>query len=298
MEYYKNSSGILYHGDCIEELEKVENKSQQFICIDPPYNIGKDFWDIIPNYYNWIGNIIEVLETKLKDNGSFVIFHNDFRMLAQIDLEIQKRTKFIFKNFMIWNKRFEKSPRKGFLDGYIVKEQLGCFNKMAEYFNFYTFDNSWKLKKRREELNINQLTISTEIKSKTGGVTGWYSNIETGKNNPTHETIKPITKHLGLTFDDIVPKFRNQKTDHSVMNYDIEEKFGHITPKPVKLLENLLLHFTDEGDSVLDCFGGSGSFAVAAQNLRRNWILVEKEKEYCDISIKRLSSSQTKFDFQ
>ena len=296
MEYYNNDLGILYKGDCVQELKNVKDKSQQLICIDPPYNIGKDYWDIIPDYYNWLGNIIEILETKLKDNGTFIIFHNDFRMLALIDMEIQKRTKFLLKNFMIWNKRFDGSPRKGFLDGYIVKEQLGSFNKMAEYFNFYTFENSWKLKKRREELKINQLTISSEIKSKTGGITGWYSNIETGKNYPTLETIKPITKHLGLTFDDIVPKFRNQKTNHSVMNYDIEEKFGHITPKPVKLLENLLLHFTDEGDSVLDCFGGSGSLAVAAQNQKRNWILIEKEDDYCDISVKRLSNTQLKLD--
>ena len=199
--------------------------------------------------------------------------------------------------FMIWNKRFEGSPRKGFLDGYIVKEQLGCFNKMAEYFNFYTFDNSWKLKRKRDELKINQLTISSEIKSKTGGITGWYSNIETGRNNPTHDTIKPITKHLGITFDELVPKFRNQKTDHSVMNYDIEEKFGHITPKPVKLLENILLHLTDKDDSVLDCFGGSGSLAVAAQNLNRKWILIEKEEEYCKITKKRLEKTQLKLDF-
>ena len=112
---------------------------------------------------------------------------------------------------------------------------------MAEYFLFYTFDNSWKLKIKRNELKVNQLDISKEIKSKTGGITGWYSNIETGKNYPTEETIKPITKYLGLTMDDLVPKFRNQKTNHSIMDYDIESKQGHITPKPVKLLENLIM---------------------------------------------------------
>lgn len=294
MEYYKNENGILYNGDCIEKLHLVEDKSQQAIIIDPPYNIGKDTWDIIPDYYNWLGDIIEKLIPKLKDNGTFVIFHNDFRMLSKIDLEIQNRTKLNLINFMIWNKRFDGGKRKGFMDGYVMKEQLSCFNKMAEYFLFYTFDNSWKLKKRREELGINQLEISSEIKSKTGGITGWYSNIETGRNYPTDETILPITKHLGLTMDDLVPKFRNQKTDHSIMNYDIESKIGHITPKPVKLLENLIKHFTDEGDSVLDCFGGSGSLAVAAENLNRRWILIEKEEEYCKIIKSRFNVTQKK----
>jgi site-specific DNA-methyltransferase (adenine-specific) len=94
--------------------------------------------------------------------------------------------------------------------------------------------------------------------------------------------------------DDLVPKFRNQKTDHSIMNYDIEKKQGHITPKPVKLLENIILHLTDENDSVLDCFGGSGSLAVAAQNLNRKWVLIEKEEEYCMITKKRLDEVQLK----
>ena len=291
MEYLKTNNGILYLGDCIEQLSRVEDKTQQAIIIDPPYNIGKDKWDNIPDYYNWLGNIIEKLIPKLKDSGTFVIFHNDFRMLSKIDLEIQNRTELNLVNFMVWNKRFEGGKKNGFMDGYVMKEQLSCFNKMAEYFMFYTFDNSWKLKKRREELGINQLEISTEIKSKTGGITGWYSNIETGRNYPTEETIIPITKHLGLTMDDLVPKFRNQKTNHSIMNYDIESKLGHITPKPIKLLENLLLHFTDAGDSVLDCFGGSGSLAVAAENLNRKWVLIEREPEYCEILKKRLEKN-------
>ena len=37
----------LYKGDCRQMLEHVEDKSIQLICIDPPYNIGKDSWDNI-----------------------------------------------------------------------------------------------------------------------------------------------------------------------------------------------------------------------------------------------------------
>ncbi len=163
-------------GDSLVELDRIEDKSINLICIDPPYNIGKDEWDYREDYYEFMNNIFIKLESKLKDNGSFFFFHNDFRMMAELDRLIQKNTSFMFRNFIIWNKRFEGSPKKGFLDGYVVKGGLNSFNKMAEYIMFYTFDNSWKLKEERTKRNVVQMTIGEEILSRTGGLTGWYSN--------------------------------------------------------------------------------------------------------------------------
>lgn len=293
------------HGNALEKLKELPDKSVNLVCIDPPYNIAKDDWDKLgfvkkgyggnkensfgDFYFEWMEEIFVELARVLKDNGSFFFFHNDFRMTAELDKRIQSSTGLIFKNFIVWNKRFEGSPKKGFLDGYVVKEGLNSFNKMCEFIVFYTFDNSWKLKKRREELGIKQTTISKEILSKTGKMTGWYSNIETGKNHVTRETVKPIEKHLGLTYDDLVPKFYNQKTSHCVWNYDLDsKKIGHITPKPISLLENIILHTTDENDIVIDCFAGSSSTALACINLDRRYIMIEKEEKYCELSNKRI----------
>jgi site-specific DNA-methyltransferase (adenine-specific) len=272
----------LYKGDCLQMLDNVEDKSIQLICIDPPYNIGKDTWDNIDNYNSFMMSVIKKLEKKLKDNGSFFMFHNDMEMISELMVHIKKETKFIFKQMIVWNKRFDDSPKKGFMDGFVVKNDMHNFNKMAEYILFYTFDNSYKMEQRRKELNVSQMTISQEIKSKTGGLTGWYSNLETGKNMPTRETIKPIEKHLGLKYEDIVPKFNNMKTHHSVWNYDMAKRCKvHITPKPVDLLKNIIYHTTDEEDIILDCFGGSGSSGYAALETNRKCILIEKEEKYC-----------------
>lgn len=272
----------LYKGDCLKMLDNVNDKSIQLICIDPPYNIGKDVWDNIVNYNDFMLTVIKNLEKKLKDNGSFFMFHNDMEMISELMVRIKKETKFVFKQMIVWNKRFEGSSKKGFMDGFVVKNEMHNFNKMVEYILFYTFDNSHKLDSKRKELNISQLTISQEIKSKTGGLTGWYSNLETGKNMPTRETIKPIEKHLGLKFEDIVPKFNNMKTDHSVWNYDMAKRCKvHITPKPVNLLKNIIYHTTDEGDLVLDCFSGSGTMGYASIETNRKCILIEKESKYC-----------------
>jgi DNA modification methylase len=175
------------------------------------------------------------------------------------------------------------------MDGFVVKNDMHNWNKMAEYILFFTFDNSWKLKLKRTELNINALTIAKEVPSKTGGLTGWYSNIETGKNQPTRETIKPIKQYLGLDYEDLVPKFNNLKTDHSVWNYDMAKRCKiHVTPKPIDLLENIIKHTTDEGDTLLDCFAGTGSLGQACINTKRKCILIEKDKTYYEYIKKTL----------
>jgi len=277
-------------GDCLEKLRNVEDKSINLILIDPPYNIGKDTWDIIDNYTNWLLSVIKILETKMKDNGSFLMFHNDMEAISELMVEIKKQTKFVFRQMVVWNKRFEGSSKKGFLDGYVVKNDMHNWNKMAEYILFYTFDNSYKLKEARTRLKIDQITISQEIKSKNNNLTGWYSNIETGKNMPTRDTIKPIEKHLKLTYEDIVPKFNNLKTDHSVWNYDMAKRCSiHITPKPIDLLINIIKHTTDEGDTVLDCFAGTGTTGEACIETFRKCILIEKENKYCEYIKKMLN---------
>ena len=271
-------------GDCIEKLGSIKEKTIQSVIIDPPYNISKDEWDkwdTTEEYTDWLVSVIEKIERVLKDNGSFFLFHNDMEQISEIMVKIKKRTSLKFRQMITWNKRFEGSKKKGYLDGYIVKNDLHNWNKMAEYILFFTFENSWKLKEERTKRGINSLTISKEILSRTGGITGWYSNIETGKNMPTRETIVPIEKHLGIKYEDIVPKYINQKTDHSVWNYDMAARCPvHITPKPVDLLENILKHVTEEGDIVLDCFAGSGSLGQACKNLRRRCVLIEREMKY------------------
>lgn len=272
----------LYEGCCLEELAKVADKSIQLVCIDPPYNINKDTWDNIDNYVEWMTSVIVLLETKMKNSGSLFVFHNEMETIAELILSIRTNTKLKLKQMITWNKRFNESRQKGYLDGYVVKNDMHMFNKMCEYILFYTFDNHELIRETRKEKNVAQTTISAEVLSKTGGMTGWYSNIETGKNHPTRETMKPITKHLGLEYDDVVPKFNNQKTHHSVWNYDMAKRNKvHITPKPIDLLENIIMHTTDEGDTILDCFAGSGSLGMAAKNTRRNCILIEKETNYC-----------------
>lgn len=63
----------------------------------------------------------------------------------------------------------------------------------------------------------------------------------------------------------------------------------HPTQKPVKLCEYLIKTYTNKGDIVLDNCAGSGTTGVAAYNLGRRSIMMEKDSEYCKIIKDRMS---------
>lgn len=71
-----------------------------------------------------------------------------------------------------------------------------------------------------------------------------------------------------------------------------EKLFGkHPTQKPLQLLKLVILSSTKSGDIILDPFSGSGTTGVAAIELGRKYIGIELEKDYINLSIKRLENA-------
>jgi len=321
---------IIYNEDCLKGLSKIPDKSIDLIVIDPPYNIKKDSWDDIKNYEEWMKEVILELQRVLKDNGSFYMFHSEMEVVADFMNFLREKTNFIFRQFIVWNKRFEGSPRKGFLDGYCCVNMLRNYQQMAEYILYYTFqkddlqlgetgifdeirnymDNE-RIKLGLQKRKINKLL---GVSTNGGGMACHYFS----KGNkiwtlPTKEAFNRLNE-IGFNFDYNKLKewrdrlfqnwkryrdkhrfiFNNQKTHHSVWNYDIEKKIGHTTPKPLELIKNIILHSSKEGQIVLDCFMGSGTTALACKELNRRYIGFEKDPEYYKIISKRLSQVQLK----
>lgn len=77
-------------------------------------------------------------------------------------------------------------------------------------------------------------------------------------------------------------------------------KMVHPTQKPVEVIEKLIDDSTQEGDLVLDCFMGSGTTAVAAKRLNRNFIGFEIQEKYVAIAEQRLKQvhKQTELQFR
>jgi DNA methylase len=71
---------------------------------------------------------------------------------------------------------------------------------------------------------------------------------------------------------------------------------GHPTPFPVELARRCVRLSTWPGETVLDCFAGSGTTLVAARQLGRRAIGIEPSEAYCALAVARLA--QTALDFR
>lgn len=102
--------------------------------------------------------------------------------------------------------------------------------------------------------------------------------IKVNSNRPEYTTGKLKD---GITLSDVW-------TDISALPHNSKEKTDHPTQKPLALMERIINCFTNEGDTVLDFCMGSGTTGLACNNLNRNFIGIEKYKEYFDIAEDRL----------
>ena len=68
----------------------------------------------------------------------------------------------------------------------------------------------------------------------------------------------------------------------------------HEAQKPVELLKRFILLSSNENDTVLDCFMGSGSTGVACINTNRNFMGIELDKHYFEIAKERIEKAGDK----
>jgi len=262
----------------------------------------------------------------IKDNGALYFFHNDIEQLSELVVWIKKNTSFVFKQMIVWNKRFDGSSNKGFLDGFIVPDGLRNYQQMAEYCLFYTFQDETGLttvkldmnnfstlrqyfKDYQEALGMTKLELLEKIGQQADHCFRWGSS---QWDMPTAETYEALSRlpvknefvrreYEGLRreygglrreYEGLRYTFNNQKTHHSVWNYEIAPRLNHITPKPVELIENIIRHSSNEGYTILDPFMGSGTTGVACVQTGRNFIGIEIDEGYFKIAEKRIKDAE------
>jgi site-specific DNA-methyltransferase (adenine-specific) len=91
------------------------------------------------------------------------------------------------------------------------------------------------------------------------------------------------------------PLGRNKRTVWSIPLSKFPE--AHFAVFPEKLVENCILASTKPGDTVLDPFCGSGTTLLVAHRLRRNFVGIDVQKDYCQMALRRLNTAQQELPF-
>ncbi|MEN8764134.1 MAG: DNA methyltransferase [Thiogranum sp.] len=84
----------------------------------------------------------------------------------------------------------------------------------------------------------------------------------------------------------------NGSGKHGFYQFPIVCGGPHQTTKPLRLMESLVLDFTDAGELICDSFMGSGTTGVACMNQGRRFIGIEIEPRFFDIACERIENAQ------
>lgn len=305
----------LYLGDCLKLMNEIPDKSIDFICCDLPYGTTACAWDVVIPF----SELWKHYNRVIKDKGVIVLFGSEpFSSLL--------RTSNItsYKYDWIWEKNNAGNFQLVNYQPLKVHETLSVFYNETPDMNFSDI-----MLENMNRLDLKNIDISKLILSRTGGLTGWVTNKLNGSQLPTEKQwdkicklfqienryqeilsqVKKITYNLNCSDTKVICTNKNKagnlghlssenkrmfytqiKTGYpkSILKYDRETGL-HPTQKPIGLLEFMIMTYSNAGETVLDNAMGSGTAGVAAVKNGRNFIGIEKEQQYFDIAVRRMS---------
>ena len=250
----------IYNMDCLQGMKKLKDESIDLIYLDPPFftqrkqkltsRLGieyffEDSWQDINEYLEFLKIRFFEMKRILKKDGNIFV-HCD--KIANHKIRILLEEVFGKDNFraeIIWSYKRWSNSKKGLLEGH---QNIYHFSKSSEFkFNILYQEYS-------PSTNIDQILQIRERDKKGKSI---Y------KKNQDGDIVYGANKK-GVPLNDVwqIP-FLNPKA---------KERVGYPTQKPIELLEKILKIASKEGDIVLDPFSGSGTTAVTAKLLKRNFI--------------------------
>lgn len=241
-------TSILWQGDCLEELKNIADGSIDLILCDPPYGTTQCKWDTVIPFEPMWSELKRVI----KPNGAIALFGSEPFSSALRMSNIKQ-----FKYDWYWNKNKFTNHLNAKKQPMRAVEVISVFYFKQPLFNITPFRDGYSV----------QRSNKGEV-----GAKGIWGSHDKGKKGALITKIKSCIDAL---FFDVVHPQSNEKVAHS-------------TQKPVALLEYLIKTYTLEGETVLDFTMGSGSTGVAAKNLNRNFIGIEKDPKYFEIARERI----------
>ena len=234
--------------------------------------------------------------------------------IAQLMEWLRVNTGFVFNSFIIWDKGdFRalswKNPSKRnnlrswfntceYCLVYTFQDKTGLSTVMLDTNNFPTMRRYFK--DLQEYIGINKKKILEIIGQKADHCFRWNSS---QWDMPTPETYQQLTDVFNIDkwegfreYESLRREYEslrythNLGTNHNNVWRSQERNNGkqHPTQKPNDLMERIIKTSSNQGDTVLDLFMGSGSTGVACMNTNRNFIGIELDDEYFEIAKERI----------
>ena len=253
---YKDSHGMLFHGDCLEIMKNIEDESIDMILCDLPYGTSACKWDsVIPFEPLW-----EQYSRIIKPFGAIVLFGSE-PFSSALRLSNLDMYKYDWK----WEKpnganflNFKYQPAK-------VHEDIMVFGKSATSYS-----------KKGNMIYNPHMTEGTPYNHKSGQQKQDNGHV---LGSTVRSPIKQVyTENNGTRYP------------HSIQRFPLDKDKLHPTQKPVALLEYLIKTYTNEGNIVLDNCMGSGSTGVACINTNRRFIGIELDENYFNIAKERMEN--------
>ena len=250
MKQYK-----LVHGDCLDIMKRIPDKSIDLILCDLPYGTTSCKWDSVIAFDDLWFQYERIAKTK----APIVLFAAQPFTTALIHSNMER-----FKYSLIWEKNRPSGVAQSKNRPISCHEDICVFSKGVVI-------HEGQSKKRMNyypqgliKCNVTKKN-SKHSHQKAGGVAQRPSHKDTYKQEFTN-----------------YPK--------SVLKFDCEPKPVHPTQKPINLMSYLVKTYSLEGDLVLDNTMGSGTTGMAAVVNNRRFFGIEKEFEYYKIAERRIKS--------
>ncbi len=267
----------IHLGDCLEISKQIPNETIDLVYLDPPFFTQKiqklsprdrskefkfsDLWQSTDDYAEFLYFRLKEMRRILVSTGS-IFFHCDHNAshIARLILD-EVFGRDMFRAEIIWHYRRWSNSQKTLLPSH---QNIYFYSKTGNYkFNQIYDDYS-------PSTNIDQ--ILQKRKRDEFGKTVYARN----------EQGVPLSNgdKNGVPMNDV--------WDIPLLNPKAKERVGYPTQKPILLLERIIQIATDEGDTVLDPFCGSGTTLVAASLLNRSGIGIDVSPEAIEITKARL----------
>lgn len=292
----------IINDDCLKHLSKLEDASIELLLSDIPYGISMDEWDVLHNNTN-----SALLGSSPAQSGK-----SGFKRRGKPINGWSQADRNIGREYQDWCERwaqlvYPKMKDGSFLFIFGARRTLHRVINAFEDIGFLLKDVlAWKKNSAHHRAQrVSNIFSNRGLEEEAEKWSGW----RLGNLAPIYEPIAWFMKpyKIGGTITDNILRndvgainFEECKVHGSNPTNLLEFGFSrhegkyHEAQKPIELLKYLIKLTTRENQTVLDPFIGSGSTAVAAKLLNRNFIGFEFNSDYCRIAIDRVNQvSQT-----